>query len=196
MAGTAAPRSAGQRRGATQLGEQAIALQAQLLTVAMSLTRNRADAEDLLQDTYVKALAAAHQFEAGSNLRAWLVRILRNTFINGYRKATRHPSTPVDQIEDWQVAPARMPGLLPSAEDQALDRMTDPELVTAFRRLPGDFAQAVYLRDIEGYSYKEVATAMCTPVGTVMSRLHRGRGLLRAELGKHSATQRAGRPGG
>jgi RNA polymerase sigma-70 factor (ECF subfamily) len=172
-----------------QLGERAIALQAQLLAVAMSLTRNRADAEDLLQDTYVKALAAAHQFQEGSNLRAWLVRILRNTFINGYRKARRHPSTPVEQIEDWQVAKARMPGPQPSAEEQALDRMTDPELVTAFRRLPVDFAQAVYLRDIEGYSYNEVATAMRTPVGTVMSRLHRGRGLLRAELGKRSARQ-------
>jgi RNA polymerase sigma-70 factor, ECF subfamily len=174
-------RPAGQRRRA-RLGEQAITLQAQLHAVALGLTRNRADAEDLVQETYAKALAASYQFEEGTNLRAWLVRIMLNTFISGYRKASRQHVIAADRLEEWQLAQARRPAPAQSAEEEALDRMTDPDVVSAFRRLPGEYAKAVYLRDIEGFSYKEVAAAMRTPVGTVMSRLHRGRGLLRAEL--------------
>jgi len=101
----------------------------------------RVDAEDLVQETYLKALAASHQFQEGTNLRAWLFRISRNTFINGSRKAGRRPATPVDRLKNWQLA--QTPTRLPSAEDQALDRMTAPDLVSAFRRLSRGYAEAV-----------------------------------------------------
>ena len=157
----------------------------QLYAAALRMTRNPSDAEDLVQDTYVKAFAAFHQYQDGTNLKAWLFRILTNTFINGYRKKQREPlQSQTDELEDWQMAAAEAHTStgLRSAEAEALDRLPDTDIVEALAEVPEDFRVAVYLADVEGFSYKEIAEIMGTPVGTVMSRLHRGRKLLRSLL--------------
>lgn len=157
----------------------------QLYGAALRMTRNPADAEDLVQDTYVKAFSSFHQFTPGTNLKAWLYRILTNSFINTYRKKQRQPQTSGgDQIEDWQLARAEAHTSegLRSAEMDALDRMPDSAVTEAMNALSPDFRLAVYLADVEGFSYKEIAEIMGTPIGTVMSRLNRGRGQLRAAL--------------
>ena len=155
----------------------------QLYPAALRMTRNPTDAEDLLQETSAKAYAAFHQFRPGTNLRAWLNRILTTTFINVYRKRRREPQQALGgDLQEWQMSADRLAPPAASAEAEALDRTTDSDLLRALRELPNEFRTAVYLADIEGYPYREIAEIMGTPVGTVMSRLHRGRRKIREQL--------------
>ncbi|MFV0285361.1 MAG: sigma-70 family RNA polymerase sigma factor [Demequina sp.] len=162
----------------------------QLYAAALRMTRNGADAEDLVQETYAKAFAAQDKFTPGTNLKAWLYRIQTNAFINTYRKKQREPKrSDAENIEDWQLAAAAehtSTGLV-SAEQQALEMIGDDDIKQALDELSEDFRMAVYLSDVEGFAYKEIAEIMDTPVGTVMSRLHRGRKLLREKLREYAA---------
>ena len=166
-----------------------------LYGAALRMTRNPADAEDVVQETYAKAFSSFEQFTPGTNLKAWLYRILTNTYINSYRKSQRQPQTSGSaDVEDWQLARAasHTSGGLPSAEREALDRMSDPVVTEALDSLSPDFREVVLLADVEGFSYKEIAEIMGTPIGTVMSRLNRARGQLRTKLGDYAATMGIG----
>jgi RNA polymerase sigma-70 factor (ECF subfamily) len=151
------------------------------------MTRNPADAEDLVQETFLKAYRAFGSFTEGTNLRAWLYRILTNTYINSYRAAKRRPEmTDVEDVEDLYLYRRLTPGdgsqTGRSAEDVALDNFTDDEVKTAIEALPESFRMAVLLADVEGFSYKEIAEITDVPIGTVMSRIHRGRRALQKTL--------------
>ena len=167
--------------------DQAMQYMPQLYAAAVRMTRNSADAEDLVQETYLKAYRSFHTFEHGSNLRAWLYRILTNTFINKYRAKQRRPDeTDLDNIEDLYLY-RRIGGLEAalasrSAEDQLMDLFTDDEVKQALENLSEAFRLPVLLADVEGFSYKEIAEMLDIPIGTVMSRLHRGRKSMQKQL--------------
>jgi RNA polymerase sigma-70 factor, ECF subfamily len=161
----------------------------QLYAAALRMTRNPADAEDVVQETYAKAYASFHQFTPGTNLKAWLYRILTNTYINSYRKKQREPQiSDGENIEDWQLARAESHSStgLKSAEMVALENLPDSDIKEALQQLPPDFRLAVYLADVEGFAYKEIAEIMGTPICTVMSRLNRGRNQLRNLLADYA----------
>ncbi|WP_102157822.1 sigma-70 family RNA polymerase sigma factor [Zhihengliuella halotolerans] len=162
----------------------------QLYSAALRMARNPSDAEDLVQEAYAKAYSAFHQYKPGTNLKAWLYRILTNTYINLYRKRQREPQrASTDTVEDWQMVEAaeHTSSGLRSAEAEALDHLPDSDVKTALASIPEEFRLAVYFADVEGYSYKEVAGILGIPMGTVMSRLHRGRKQLRELLADYAA---------
>ena len=162
----------------------------QLYAAALRMARNPQDAEDLVQEAYMKAFSAFHQYKPGTNLKAWLYRILTNTFINNYRKKQRQPQEHgSEDIEDWQIAQANSHSSSGgrSAELEALDHLPDSDVKEALSALPEDFRMVVYYADVEGLPYKEIAEIMETPIGTVMSRLHRGRRQLREMLADYAA---------
>jgi RNA polymerase sigma-70 factor (ECF subfamily) len=167
--------------------EQAMPFMGQLYSAALRMTRNPADAEDLVQETYLKAYRGFGGFQEGTNLKAWLYRILTNTYINIYRAKQRRPDeTELDEGEDLYLF-RRLGGLEAaragrSAEDELMDYFTDAEVKTAMESLPETFRMAVLLADVEGFSYKEIAEVLDIPIGTVMSRLHRGRKALQKQL--------------
>lgn len=175
--------------------EQALPFLDQLYAAAMRMTRNPSDAQDLVQETFVKAFAAFAQYEQGTNLKAWLYRILTNTFINAYRKKQREPyQGTIDELEDWQLGGAESTTAMSgrSAEAEAIDHLPDSAVKDALQSIPEDFRLAVYFADVEGFSYQEIAEIMKTPIGTVMSRLHRGRRLLRELLAGYAAERGLG----
>ena len=165
-----------------------------LYTAALRMTRNPADAEDLVQETYLKAYRAFASFEQGTNLKAWLYRILTNTYINTYRAKKRRPEiADVEDIEDLylyrRLAQSEAADAGYSAEDRALERITDTEVKAAIEGLPEAFRIPVILADVEGFSYKEIAEITDVPIGTVMSRIHRGRKALQKALVDRGSTR-------
>jgi RNA polymerase sigma-70 factor, ECF subfamily len=172
--------------------DQALPFADQLYAAAMRLSKNPSDAADLVQETFLKAYQAFHQFEQGTNIKAWLYRILTNTYINLYRKKTKEgfPQA-LDDLAEWQIGEAESltQTTTRSAEAEAIDRMPASVVKDALYELPEDFRMAVYFADVEGFSYQEIADIMQTPLGTVMSRLYRGRKLLRDLLADYARLQ-------
>ena len=169
--------------------EEALALVDRLYAASLGMTRNPSDAEDLVQETYAKAFAARSSFTLGTNLKAWLYRILTNSYISHYRKAQRSPKiSGTEDIEDWQIANAASHDArgLRSAEMEALDQIPDGAVADALNNLADQYRLAVWLADVEGFSYKEIAEIMDTPIGTVMSRINRGRKQLREALADYA----------
>jgi RNA polymerase sigma-70 factor, ECF subfamily len=165
--------------------EDVVPLLPQLYSAALRMTRNPADAEDLLQETLLRAFRGYGGFKTGTNLRAWLYRILTNTFINRYRQQSRQPAeVELGELEDLYLYRrlGEASGAARSAEDEALERFVDEDVKAAVESLPDNFRIPVLLADVEGFSYKEIAKIMEVPIGTVMSRLHRGRKALEKAL--------------
>jgi RNA polymerase sigma-70 factor (ECF subfamily) len=152
----------------------------QLFSTALRMTRNRSDAEDLVQETYIKGWRSFHTFQEGTNLRAWLFRIMTNTYINKYNAQKRKGTeVELDDVEELflykRLGSIDQSQLSSSAEDQMLELFTDEEVKNALEELPEDFRIPVLLSDVDGFSYKEISEMLEIPIGTVMSRLHRGR---------------------
>ncbi|WP_269457266.1 sigma-70 family RNA polymerase sigma factor [Corynebacterium cystitidis] len=165
--------------------DEAMPLLDQLYGGALRMTRNPQDAEDLVQETYLKAFNAFESFKPGTNLKAWMYRIMTNTYINSYRKMKRRPlETSADEMTDRQLYTTSSHDStgLQSAEVEALQNMPNSQITDALNSLSDDYRMVVYLADVEGFAYKEIAEIMNIPVGTVMSRLHRGRKQLRGLL--------------
>jgi RNA polymerase sigma-70 factor (ECF subfamily) len=176
----AEPAPEGDLRG--RFEREALPLLSNLYSAALRLTRNPADAEDLVQETYLRAYRGFGSFRPGTNLRAWMYRILMNTFINAYRKRQREPQTVPDEgIDEWYLYD-RLAAAEASAESEVLERIPDEDVRAALDALPEGFRMAVLLADVEGFSYREIAEIMGIPIGTVMSRLHRGRRALEKAL--------------
>jgi RNA polymerase sigma-70 factor (ECF subfamily) len=179
---------------------EAIPYMRQMFPAAHRLTHDRCDAEDLIQETFARAYQKFHQFSPGTNLRAWLHRIMFHTFYSNYRKRCRRPAETLtgDFCDAIGTSPASVPASR-SAETEALSNLASSPAMQALGALPDNFKTVIYLADIQGYQYNEIADIMGTPIGTVMSRIHRGRGMLRARLQgqgsqpRHSARQRPGR---
>lgn len=170
----------------TRFETEALPLMDNLYAGARKFTNNNeADAQDLLQETYIKAFAAFHQFQPGTNLKAWMFRIMQNAFISNYRKAVKQPlKSSVDDLEEWELSALEEESGMstPSAEIEALRNLPDADVMQALADLPEEFRTAVYLADAEGFSYTEIAEIIGVPLGTVMSRIHRGRKRLRVSL--------------
>ena len=169
----------------------AMPLSSSLYSAALRYTRNPHDAEDLVQETYIKAFNSFHQFTPGTNLKAWMYRILSTTFINNYRKDQRRPLQSDKEVEDWQLfeSASHTSDQGRSAEDEVLDNIPDGDVKNALASIPEEFRMSVYLADVEGFSYKEIAEIIGVPAGTVMSRLHRGRKLLREALSDYAQSR-------
>jgi RNA polymerase sigma-70 factor (ECF subfamily) len=174
--------------------EQTLEYMPALYSAALRMTHNAADAEDLVQEAYLRAYRGFEGFEEGTNLRAWLYRILTNTYINAYRAKQRRPDErELDDVEDLFIY--RRLGALEealasrSAEDELMDVFTDDEVKAALDTLPEQFRLAVYLADVEGFSYKEIADILDIPIGTVMSRLHRGRKAMQKQLYEYAVAR-------
>ena len=166
----------------------------QLYSAALRMTRNPADAEDVVQETFLKAYRAYGSFEAGTNLKAWLYRILTNTYINRYRKAQRRPSeVDLDEVEDLylyrRIGSAQSDDAARSAEAEVLEQFAEADVINAIEALPEHFRMPVLLADVEGFAYKEIADILDVPIGTVMSRLHRGRKTLQKALWEFAEEQ-------
>lgn len=170
---------------ALRFERDALPLLDQLYGAALGMTRNQADAEDLVQETFAKAFSSFRSYREGTNLKAWMYRIMTNTYINAYRKKQRQPyHSPAEEMTDAEVAEAASHHAtgLRSAEIEALERVPNRDIQRALNSLPEDRRMVVYYADVEGLPYKEISEIMDTPVGTVMSRLHRGRKQLRESL--------------
>jgi RNA polymerase sigma-70 factor (ECF subfamily) len=182
-----------------RFAEEAMPYMASLYSAAMRMTRNAADAEDLVQETYLKAYRAFGSFQEGTNLKSWLYKILTNTFINSYRSKRRRPvETDLDDVEDLYLY-RRLGGLEGaaagrSAEDLVLDQFSEAQVKAAVESLPEPFRLVVVLSDVEGFSYKEIAEILEIPIGTVMSRLHRGRRALQKALHSFAEERRISVP--
>jgi len=174
--------------------DQAMEFAPQLYSAAMRMTRNRADAEDLVQETYLKGYRSFHTFTEGTNLRAWLFRILTNTYINSYRAKQRRPDeSDLDDVEDMylyrRLTTLGDGALGRSAEESLMELLPDAEVKQALEELPDNFRLPVILADVEGFQYKEIAEILDIPIGTVMSRLHRGRKAMQKSLYEYARTR-------
>jgi RNA polymerase sigma-70 factor (ECF subfamily) len=170
-----------------QFAEQAMEYAPQLYSAALRMTRNQADAEDLVQEAYLRGYRSFHTFQEGTNLRAWLFRILTNAYINTYRAKQRRPQeSDLGDVEDLylyrRLGSMETAAMSMSAEEQFLDLFTDDEVKRALEDLPDNFRLPVLLADVEGFAYKEIAEMLDIPIGTVMSRLHRGRKAMQRAL--------------